>query len=69
MSPSPSLPERELTRRANLRAAWILASIAVCFFVGIILAQAIGKGAIGIAVLGFAIVGFLGLAIGRNLRR
>ena len=47
----------------------VLASIALVFFVGVILAQYAGSPSVGIAVLGFAILGFLIVAIGRNVRK
>jgi hypothetical protein len=55
-------------RRANLRTAAILISIALVFFGGIIAAQLSGGNAIGIGVLGLAIVGFLLATVGRRLR-
>lgn len=54
---------------ASLRIALVLASIAVVFFGGVILAQYSGAPSVGIGVLGFAILGFLLVAIGRNLRK
>jgi hypothetical protein len=56
-------------RRANVRTALILVSIAVVFFGGVILAQSFGGSTASIGVLGLAIVGFLLVAILRNLRR
>ncbi len=61
--------DRESQRAANRRTAWVLASVAVVFFVGVILAQYAGSPSVGIAVLGFAILGFLIVAIGRNVRK
>jgi len=61
--------DRDSQLRANRRTAWVLASIAVVFFVGVILAQYAGSPSVGIAVLGFAILGFLIVAIGRNIRK
>jgi hypothetical protein len=60
--------DRDSQRAASRRTAWVLASIAVVFFVGVILAQYAGSPSVGIAVLGFAIIGFLIVAIGRNVR-
>ena len=54
-------------RRANVRTAVILASIAVIFFVGIIFAKYVGDASTGMTVLGAAVLLFLALAIGRNL--
>ena len=56
-------------RTSSRRTAWVLASIALVFFVGVILAQYAGSPSVGIAVLGFAILGFLIVAIGRNVRK
>jgi hypothetical protein len=56
-------------RRANLRTALTLASIAVVFFGGVIAAQYSGSVSVGMGVLGLAIVGFLVAAIGRGVRR
>ena len=56
-------------RSASLRTALVLISIAVVFFLGVILAQYSGAPTVGIGVLGFAILGFLVVAIGRNVRK
>ena len=56
-------------RRANLRTALILLSIALVFFGGIIAAQYAGGTTIGIGVLGFGVLGFLLFAIGRSVRK
>lgn len=61
-------PTPDPRRKANLRTAWVLFSIALTFFGGIILAQGAGHTLIGIGALGFGVVAFLLLAIGRNLR-
>ena len=61
--------DRESQRTANRRTGWVLGSVAVVFFVGVILAQYAGSPSVGIAVLGFAILGFLIVAIGRNVRK
>ena len=61
--------DRDSQRTASRRTAWVLASIAVVFFVGVILAQYAGSPSVGIAVLGFAILGFLIVAIGSNVRK
>jgi uncharacterized membrane protein (DUF485 family) len=67
----PTAPDRaaasELKAR-NRRTAFILLSIALVFFVGIIAAQLLGGPASGIGVTGSVILLFLVLAIGRNLR-
>jgi hypothetical protein len=54
-------------RRANVRTAVILATIALVFFVGIIFAKYVGDASTGMTVLGAAVLLFLVLAIGRNL--
>ena len=56
-------------RRANVRTALVLASIAVAFFIGILATRFIGDGQNGITVLGAAVMIFLVIAIGRNLRK
>jgi hypothetical protein len=56
-------------RRANVRTALVLASIAVVFFIGILAAKFMGDTSTGMTVLGAAVLLFLVLAIGRNLRR
>jgi uncharacterized membrane protein YoaK (UPF0700 family) len=61
--------DREARRSASRRTALILASIAIAFFVGVIVAQYSGSSVVGISVLGFAILGFLIVAIGRNVRK
>lgn len=61
--------DRDSQRSTMRRTAWVLASIAVVFFAGVILAQYAGSPSVGIAVLGFAILGFLIVAIGRNVRK
>jgi len=55
-------------KSANLRTALVFASIAFVFFVGIIVAHALGGPVIGVAVVGVAVLLFLVFAIGRNLR-
>jgi len=54
-------------RRANVRTAVVLATIALVFFVGIIFAKYVGDASTGMTVLGAAVLLFLCLAIGRNL--
>jgi hypothetical protein len=61
--------EPSVARRANLRTALTLASIAVVFFGGIIAAQYTGGTTVGIGVLGLSIVGFLLVALVRNVRK
>ena len=56
-------------RRASVRTALILASIALVFFGGIIYAQYSGEPTVGMSVLGFGVIGFLLVAIGRNFRQ
>lgn len=56
-------------RRANLRTALAVATIAILFFVGVIAAQFVGDSAVGMSVVAAAVLVFLALAIGRNLRR
>jgi hypothetical protein len=56
-------------RRANVRTAIVLASIAAVFFVGIVTAKLTGDASTGMSVLGAAVLLFLILAIGRSLRK
>ncbi len=55
------------TRSANLRTAWILGSVALTFFVGVIAAKFMGGYEVGMSIVGVAVLLFLALAIGRNL--
>jgi hypothetical protein len=66
--PAPSPDDTARLRKANLRTAAILLSIALVFFGGIILAQYLGGTRAGIAVVGIAVLLYLVAAIGRNLR-
>jgi uncharacterized membrane protein (DUF485 family) len=59
----------ERRKAANVRTALVFASIAVVFFVGIIVAHAFAGPLIGVAVMGAAVLLFLVFAIGRNLRK
>jgi len=61
--------DRDAQRAASRRTAWVLASVAMVFFVGVILAQYAGSPSVGIAILGLAILGFLIVAIGSNVRK
>jgi hypothetical protein len=56
-------------KRANVRTALALASIAVVFFLGIVFAKFLGDASTGMTVLGAAVLLFLAFAIGRNLRK
>lgn len=56
-------------RAANVRTALVLASIALVFFVGIIVAKFMGGWTTGMSIVGFGVFIFLAFAIGRNLRR
>jgi uncharacterized membrane protein YoaK (UPF0700 family) len=60
-------PERR--KAANLRTALTFATIALVFFVGVIVAHAFGGPLIGVAVMGVAVLLFLTFAIGRSLRK
>jgi hypothetical protein len=56
--------------RANVRrTAWILASIAVVFFIGLFASRLIGDTSLAMTVLGAAVFLFLLFGIGRHLRR
>ena len=70
MAPEPERnAEAQRVRRANVRTALALASIALVFFLGILLAKFLGDASTGMTVLGFAVLLFLVFAIGRNLRK
>jgi hypothetical protein len=56
-------------RRANVRTALVLASVAVAFFIGILATRFIGDGQTGMTVLGATVMFFLIFAIGRNMRK
>ena len=68
----PSDHDREAQRRLraqNVRTALVLASIALVFFGGVIVAKFLGGWTVGMSVVGFGVFIFLAFAIGRNLRR
>ena len=58
----------EQRRASNRRTAWILASIAATFFVGVIAAHMIGSG-VAVDAIGLAALLFIAVAIGRHLWR
>ena len=62
-------PQDPRIRAANRRTAFVLASIALVFFVGIVFAKYMGDAGTSMTVLGAAVLLFLVLAIGRNLRK
>jgi len=59
-------PDAKPPRRANLRTAATLASIAAVFFGGIIAAQLTGADAVWIGVVGLGVLGFLLATLGRR---
>jgi hypothetical protein len=59
---------KDTRKAANVRTALVFASIAVVFFVGIIVAHALGGPVVGVGVVGGAVLVFLVFAIGRHLR-
>jgi hypothetical protein len=61
--------ESSAGRRANVRTALTLVSIAAVFFGGIIASQYTGATAVSIGVVGLGIIGFLLAALGRHARR
>ena len=65
---SDSLMNSNDIKARNFRTAAILFSIALTFFVGIIVAQAFGTPVVTVAVVGGAVLLFLSLGIGRHLR-
>ena len=56
-------------RRANLRTALTLLSIAAVFFGGIIASQYTASAGVGMGVVGLGIIGSLLAAVGRGVRR
>jgi hypothetical protein len=70
MAPEPDRnADAQRVRRANVRTALALASIALVFFLGIVFAKFLGDASTGMTVLGTAVLLFLVFAIGRNLRK
>jgi uncharacterized membrane protein YoaK (UPF0700 family) len=68
-SPAASLtPEALARKRANTRTGLILASVALTFFVGIIVAKMLGGFDEGISIMGILVCLYLVIAIGRNVR-
>jgi amino acid transporter len=65
---NPSASPRR-SRRANVRTALTLLSIAVVFFGGIIAAQYTGATAVGFGVVGLGLIGFLLATISRGAER
>jgi hypothetical protein len=67
----PVAPVRDAAgkRAANVRTGLVLASIALTFFVGVIVSKYLGGYEVGMSVVGFAVLIFLVFAIGRNLRK
>jgi hypothetical protein len=61
-------PTTDQRKAANVRTALVFASIAVVFFVGIIVAHALGGPVVGVGVVGGVVLLFLVFAIGRHLR-
>ncbi|MCC6379822.1 MAG: hypothetical protein IT519_13490 [Burkholderiales bacterium] len=61
-------PDDDPARRAGIRrTAWILASIAAVFFVGVFASRLLGDASLGMTVIGAAVFLFLLLGIGRHL--
>ncbi|HXU51557.1 MAG TPA: cytochrome oxidase small assembly protein [Casimicrobiaceae bacterium] len=58
----------ERRRRANVRLAFILASIAATFFAGVIVARYVGGMEFGMSFVGVVALVLLVFAIARNLR-
>lgn len=68
MSDPERRPDDDAARRASIRrTAWILASIAAVFFIGVFAARLLGDASLGMTVLGAAVFLFLLLGIGRHL--
>lgn len=66
---SPANATLSTQRRAAVRTAWILASVALVFFGANIVAQRVESSLIGIGALGFALVGFVWVVIAARARR
>jgi hypothetical protein len=56
---SPTNTTLSTQRRARVRTAWVLTSVALVFFGANIVAQRAESSLMGIGALGFALVGFL----------
>ncbi|MCC6868859.1 MAG: hypothetical protein IT522_08555 [Burkholderiales bacterium] len=68
-SPQRRSAPTDAQRRANVGTALALASIAVVFFFGFMVARYLGDGETGMTVLALIAFIFLGLGIGRHLWR
>ena len=64
-----ALPSRNDRAAANKRTAIVLASIALVFFFGVMVAQYVGTPTASMAVLGTAVLLYLCVAIVRHLRK
>ena len=69
MTDEPRPADDPKTRASIRRTAWILASIALVFFVGVIASRWFGDQSTGMTVVGAAVFLFLLLGIGRHLKR
>ncbi|HEX4885740.1 MAG TPA: hypothetical protein VFX05_16470 [Casimicrobiaceae bacterium] len=69
MNPQHAHNDAERLRATNVRTALVLATIALVFFGGIIVAKFMGGWTVGMSIVGFAVFVFLAFAIGRNLRK
>jgi hypothetical protein len=67
-NPAPTAEDAARLRAQNRRTAFVLLSIAIVFFLGIIATKFMGGPATGIGVMGSAVLLYLVVAIGRNLR-
>jgi hypothetical protein len=63
----PATRDAARIRKANVRTALVLASIAATFFFGVIASRYMGGYEVGMSVVGFGVFLFLCFAIGRNL--
>lgn len=63
-------PSDDPAVRASIRrTAWILASIAAVFFLGVFASRLLGDSSTGMTIVGAAVFLFLLLGIGRHLGR
>jgi hypothetical protein len=66
-TPPPGARDPRAVKRANVRTALVLLSVAIVFFIGIISAKFIGGFSEGVSLMGILVLLFLCVAIGRNL--
>jgi hypothetical protein len=66
----PGSPRDDPAVRANIRrTAWILASVAVVFFAGVLASRLVGDASLAMTLIGGSVFAFLLFGIGRHLKR